>query len=218
MTGLAGGFHRAHRAMHDDLGTVTADLNGRRPGTVDRGQLGGAPGCDFRPGQQTSEHIGLGVMQAQGPGDDVRRHQRPGRGVPTEFIGDQTEVHKAGAADRPAPVGLADQERRPSELGTAAPVVRVEAGAVATEAAYLARRHLFDQEPFRRLSEELLIGAQCEQHRGPETSYSCVVCIRGRDSVRRPASDRADPGGHGVCTGRLSQPRTVEVRARFAWS
>ena len=59
--------------------------------------------------------------------------KRPRRGVAAELVGDEAEVDQAGAADGPAAVLLAHQQRGPPELGAAAPVGRVEPGRVVAQ-------------------------------------------------------------------------------------
>src|SRR5689334_20584310 len=91
-----------------------------------------APRRDRVAGEQVGDHLygALPAERAERSGDGVGRDEGTWRRVPAELVGDKRQIGEAVAADRAAAVRLTDEQRRPPELGTGAPVVSVEAGRV----------------------------------------------------------------------------------------
>ena len=118
----AGRLHRARLAAQHEVGPVGRRLDGRPP-PVGPGHRG-APRGDPLAGEQAGQDVGRGAVRAERRRHHVGRGQRSRRGVAAELVGHETEIDQARAADRPAPVLLADQQRGPPQLGAAAPVRR----------------------------------------------------------------------------------------------
>ena len=107
----------------------------RRSGAVPRSTTWRSTG---RSGARRGPSAVVRAAALEGGGDDVGRDQRSGRGVATELVGDEREVDEAVAADAAAAVGLGHEQRRPAELGAAAPVLGLEADRVVAQPPQLA--------------------------------------------------------------------------------
>ena len=132
--------------------------------------LGHGPGGDDLTGDDRREHTCLLLVAARAGergGNHVGGEERTRRDVRTEGVGDERQVDNAGAADAAAPEVFGNEERRPSELRTLAPVVTLETSVRGGELAHLHDRAFALQELPSGVSEELLVVAQRDFHPCP---------------------------------------------------
>ena len=155
-------------------------------GAGSRALLLQAPGREPGAGGDVRQDVLAGVVAgiAQRSRDEVGRRQWPGCGVRAELVGDEGQVGQPGFADRAAAVGLVDEQRGPPELRPALPVALVVPRGIVPQRAQRGDRDLVGEELGRRLTEELLIGAELPQHAVVQLP---TRCCRARTTPARPA-------------------------------